>query len=123
MAWFWPFKKKTRKLNVQEIKFIGEQDGPNERLLKEKLIEVIRGKRSVSRAYLARATYNSEGDAEVVLALKTPDRSNRRIVKACAEVLRSIAPADVHLDIVFLSETMEQELAKVCKPFYELTKL
>ena len=120
--WFWKKKKKIEKLTVPEVKFVGEQDGSNERHLKDKLTVVFGRERSINRAYLAQAIYhNSNGAVEVVLALKATNQSDARIAAGVAEVLREIAPANVHLDIVFLSETMEQDLSKVCRPFYELT--
>ncbi len=59
MSFLNPLRKKSEEVRVGEIRFLGEQDGPPERLLKEKLADFFRRDGSVSRAYLAKVDFGT----------------------------------------------------------------
>ena len=58
------------ELGTDGLRFLGEQDGPLERILKERLVEMFRGEAAVSRAYLARADLGDGSGIHVVLGLR-----------------------------------------------------
>lgn len=50
-----PSPKNVAAFRVPAVRFVGEQDGPPERLLKDRLCELFRQDKAISPAYLARA--------------------------------------------------------------------
>lgn len=64
-------KAHPRAIYVPQVRFIGEQDGPAERELKQRLAEFFRGHQSVKAAYLARVSYGDAGPVSVALCLRT----------------------------------------------------
>jgi hypothetical protein len=60
---FWPkrnLKKAPTEIHIPELHFVGEQDGPPEKILKERLIIFLRHDKSVKKAYLAKVAYGRE---------------------------------------------------------------
>ena len=57
--------KHSDEIRVSRIAFVGEQDGPPERLLKEKLVDFFGCAGNVDRAYLARITFGEEKNVSV----------------------------------------------------------
>lgn len=106
----------TQELQFPEIEFVGEQDGPPERLLKERLSSMFVFHKQLKRAYLAQVRYASEGG--VALCVRSADERNQKITEVIGETFASIFGAHEHLDIVFVSETQEVALRNVCRPFY-----
>jgi hypothetical protein len=119
LSWFSIFKK-TGKKSVQyqapEVTFLYEQDGPPERLLKEKLTEMFSQNETVERAYLAMARLGSESG--VVLGLATRSGPDEKIVTNVQAAFASECHTNEHLDIVFLTTNLEAQLTKVCRPFF-----
>jgi len=103
---------------VAEIRFLHEQDGPSERLLKEKLREMFRKNRAVERAYLAIAQLGEE--TGVVLGLAARFGPEEKIVTKVQTVFASVFNSSEHLDILFLTAKQETELTQVCKPFFSV---
>ena len=115
------------------FRFLGEQDGPFERILKERLVETFRDEAAVSRAYLARADLGDGSGIHVVLglprsALKTrvnallaggEESEERRLVGKVGAIFASLFGANEHLDLLFISAPHEARLRKVCEPFFE----
>ncbi len=101
---------------VGRIRFLQEQDGIPEREFKEAVVPVL--KRAVQRAYLARIQYADTGTNAVALCLRATG-SEEPLVKAIGAVFSPIFGARQHLDIIFLNEDQERELAGVCRPFFE----
>ena len=100
------------------VRFLGEHDAPPDRELKLALSGEFAHTPGIRAAYLARATY---GETDV---------SRAADLTLC---IRSIAPEDApftgrvgrvyggpraHLDVLFLSDEQEADLAAVCPPFY-----
>ena len=96
------------------IRFLQEQDGPNEQQLKAALMADLVAY-GASRAYLARVQYRGSTTPDVALCVAGPHSSGLlRSVDAC---FGKLAGRDAHLDIVFLTEAQETDLQKVCNPF------
>jgi len=111
-------KKQTEEFQVGELRFLGEQDGPPERELKCRLAQFFQSDESVTAAYLARVAYRGESYA-VALCLRSQLGADRALAEKVAKIFASMFGGHEHLDIIFLSETQQAELAIVCKPFFQ----
>jgi hypothetical protein len=109
----------AQKLQVPEIEFVGEQDGPPERLLKERLSAAFVFHRWLERAYLAQVRYGDESG--VALCLRCADGPYEKLAEVVSEVFKSIFGAHEHLDILFVGEKQELALRQVCRAFYPAT--
>jgi hypothetical protein len=109
----------TEKLDIPVLIFVGEQDGPPERLLKGKLSALLDGHGNVLRAYLARAQYGNSKNILACLCLGVTGGADEPLVEAGHSLFAQHFNRAVHLDIVFPSLEQEEQLALVCKPFYE----
>lgn len=98
------------------IRFLHEQDGEAERRVKSALLPVFLRHAGVARAYLVHADYGMSKDYEVVLCLVAPEDPG--LVKEVSAVFSTLAPRNVHLDVLFLDDAKERELSQVCVPFY-----
>jgi hypothetical protein len=105
-------------LNVKQIYFLGEQDGPAERKLKDQLVSLMRAEPSVKSAYLAKIHFGDRKSFTVCLCIEPVADSDKKIVEKAAAVFKSLAPSTAHLDIIFPSADQQVELSKVCKPFF-----
>lgn len=101
---------------MPRVQFCGEQDGPAEQLLKDRLSEFFKRDRSVQAAYLVRV--DVAGQTSVALCLKTQFGSDRGLAEKIGTIFKTIFNAEVHLDIMFLSGEQESEVTKVCSPFF-----
>jgi hypothetical protein len=110
--------RKPEEIRVQEIQFLGEQDGPPEQLLKNGLVESFQIDENVQRAYLARVSFGEGSHASVVLGLRTRSGPEKRLVETVGSIFASIFGGREHLDIMFLTDTQEAQLSLVCKPFF-----
>lgn len=119
LKWFRQRCSQPQKFRVQEIRFVGEQDGEPERLIKNKLDFLFRTEAKVSRAYLATANFGERTPTGVVLAIRVDSGAENNLVNRVAEIFASIFNAREHLDVMFLSEEQELQLKRVCQPFYE----
>ena len=113
------FKRKPRpRVEARDeahIEFVGEQDGPSERVLKEALMSVLE-KHRVERAFLARVRTGESGELSVTLCLAADQ--GRQVVNAVAEVFEQLFGSREHLDILFLNEPQESKVASICRAFY-----
>jgi hypothetical protein len=100
-------------------RFVGEQVGPHERTLKEKLAAAFLNDGMVGRAYLAQADLGDGSGLNVVLGLVAPGCDQRKILDEIDRIFASIFHAKAHLDIMFLSESSHSDIQKVCRPFFE----
>ncbi|SHK05719.1 SseB protein C-terminal domain-containing protein [Bradyrhizobium lablabi] len=102
-----------------EITFLGEQDGPAARRLKDALATMLLQDITVDKAYLARVLYDGKTSG-VILALKTRDEvDSEKLVAQAGKSFASIFNANAHLDIIFLSDAQNAEIIKVCPSFYD----
>ena len=119
----WLFKSRSHcspeKLAVATTMFIGEQDGSSERELKGRLVALFDQVHLVRRAYLARVKY---GDAQSVVALCMCGKTGheRLLAKQVGQVFGSLFSNHEHLDVIWLKQDQEVELARVCSAFYNV---
>jgi hypothetical protein len=118
MSWFkhTTTPKEPQEIRIPRVQFLGEQDGPAEQLLKDRLSEFFKRDRRVYAAHLVRL--NVGGQTTVALCLKTQFGPDRDLAEKIGAIFKTIFKANVHLDIMFPSATQEAELVKVCKPFF-----
>jgi hypothetical protein len=103
------------------LEFLGEQDGPPERLLKNDLKRRFAAFPHVSAAYLARLKGEGSSKSGVILAIRSTTGTDVRVVQAVADGFKALFARDCALDICFLTSALEAELRQVCPPFYELS--
>lgn len=110
-------------MNVAQLKFCGEQEGPPERELKERLVQFFQRDQSVTAAYLARVAYADQSSVNVALCLRTRFGSDPGLAEKIGRLFASMFGPREHLDIVFITGEQETELAKVCSPFFPLSEM
>ena len=103
---------------AKTLRFIGEQDGIPEREFKERVVALLDGAGIVERGYLARVAYES-ASAEVVALCLLAEEPQGALLREIGAVFASMFGRDQHLDILFIDRDQEQELARVCAPFFE----
>ena len=115
-----PFSKQpTQELVAPVLVFLGEQNGVPERMLKEKLCEVFGERTNLLTAYLARVHYGDPKDISLCLCMRVATAPDKLLVEAIDSLFAQSFNRAVHLDMVFLNAGQEQQLATVCKPFYQ----
>ena len=119
MSWF---RRKPEQLVVPEVKFLGEQDGPPERDLKQELIELFRPKHEITAAYLAKVSYGTDPQVNVALCLQSLTGHDSRLMSEVAKVFSQKFNTHEHLDTIFIRDAQASELANVCKPFFQISK-
>ena len=111
-----PSSKEPRAVRVPGVRFLREQDGEPERLLKNRLVESFKQRGGVQHAYLAQI---SSGDQlGVALCLKTDHGPDPNLIREIGGIFGGIFGGHEHLDCLFLNETQESALRRVCTPFY-----
>ena len=100
------------------LEFVGEQDGENERKLKALLLPLLAQHGHIVRAYLARAGFQPGDPMSVVLCLIGPDTEDGSLLHGIQSAFHTLAPSNVFLDIAFLTEAQERDVARVCPPFF-----
>jgi hypothetical protein len=114
-----PFSRKpAEELIAHALKFVGEQDGPPERMLKGKLSELFAGYKNLLKAYLARVHYGGTKGESVCLCLSVSTDADKPLVEAIGSLFAQHFNRAAHLDILFLNPKQEEQVAAVCKPFY-----
>ena len=103
--------------DVQDIVFLGEQDGPAEQQLKERLAALFEQHAGVTKAYLARAVI--DGETSVILGLGAAGVDENDLARKVGGVFATIFNPRAHLDVVFLSEDQHAAVSRVCRAFYE----
>jgi SseB protein C-terminal domain len=114
-----PFSgRPTEELIAHALTFLGEQDGPPERMLKGKLSELFAGYQNLLKAYLARVHYRETKGESVCLCLSVSSGADKPLVETIHSLFAQQFNSAVHLDILFLNPKQEEQLTVVCKPFY-----
>jgi hypothetical protein len=114
-----PFSRKPiEELNAHALTFVGEQDGPPERMLKGKLSELFAEYKNLLKAYLARVHYRETKGESVCLCLLVSSGADEPLVEAIGSLFARHFNRAVHLDILFLNPKQEEQVAAVCEPFY-----
>ncbi len=103
-----------------EISFLGDQDGPSERELKSALSDLFKSTDDgVQIAYLARVVYEKQ-KGSIALCLKADPDIQDQLVNHVAKIFAVMFNTNEHLDIVFLTEQMQLQIAAACRPFFVL---
>lgn len=114
-----PIKTATQdacEVRVPTVRFLREQDGAPEKLLKSRLVESFMHRGNVQRAYLAQVIAGDHlGVALCVRNIGGPDRD---LVREVGAIFAAIFGVREHLDILFLSDEQESSLVSVCQPFF-----
>ena len=103
------------------IKFTGEQDGPRERMLKAALVTLFQADSAVKQAYLARLDIG-EGFT-VGLCLKAHPLPDLSYPDKINELFLKVMGTGGYMHILFLTDVQENEVRRVCRPFYESSRL
>ena len=109
------------------VQFCGEKIGPSEDYLKAAWRTILSTFPSALRAYLALVSYDDQRTYHVALCLtmSVPHRpgSEQPLVAALHRPFYEAAPRSEHLDIILLTPELDDQLSKVCSPFYESSAL
>lgn len=112
-------KRTPEELVQRKLRFVCEQDGPSERQLRDRLVDLFGSTANVERAYLVRVEYDDPNAYNVALCLRTiSGDEDRALVSAVGVIFEAIFGAHCQMDIVFLSEQQEREAGAVCRPFF-----
>ena len=103
---------------TQRILFLGEQDGPTKRALKNALNFYLNESGLVRAAYLLRVSFSEVSGVNIALAIYPKTDSASTIASGAAEVFKRLFNPTEHLDILFLDEELKSQADKVAKPFW-----
>jgi hypothetical protein len=117
VRWFRRKKRKAEARNEPKVNFVCEQDGITERALKSSLADLFASVPNVQRAYLVRVDYGDPLAYEVALCI-CPSDPDEALVKEVEKIFAVHFGPTQHMDIVFLGEDKERDVAKICNPFY-----
>lgn len=115
--------RKPTERREPRVEFLGEQDGPPERELKDALRIELRQFPKVKRAYLARVGYAPDATPAVALCLAPSGTEDRTVVDRVLKVFASLFSANSYIDVLFPSAEQELDLQRVCAPFFEIETL
>lgn len=111
-------KKHMESTQVSQLQFLGEQDGGPERELKERLVEYLRQSSKVQAAYLARVAYGGSA-VNVALCVRSEGGPDRDVAESAGRIFASMFGRHEHMDVIFVDQGQESQLAKVCAPFFD----
>lgn len=100
-------------------KFTGEQQGTAADMMSAKFREELVTLPQVQRAYLCKLRYSKPEEDGTAVCLAASSGEDLQVVQALADIIRDNLDASSHMDILFLTPTMEVLLSKVCSPFYQ----
>ena len=105
---------KQRSPVAARLGFLGEEEPQYE--LKTRLAQSFRGLPNVRAAYLTRV---SDGmSVRLRLCVRTELGHDQCVMRCAESAFASLAPGCAAVDILFIDETQERELRRVCVPFY-----
>lgn len=103
---------------AERVEFLGEQSGPVEDTFKRALFLEFATRPDIRRAYLARVGFQAASEPAVALCILSKRPDDQGIVIRVGDIFRRLFSKDAALDIVFLTEEQDADLARVCRPFY-----
>ena len=109
------------RFTTPEVTFLGEQDGPAERRLKEALSVLLGLGATVTRAYLARVRYDDKTSGVMLGLLTDDERNSEKVAGQMGRTFEALFNTKTHLDIMFLDDERDAEIRKACAPFYDRT--
>jgi len=108
-----------QQFSASHITVIGDQDGAHEQRLKEAISVLLDLNATVTRAYLARVSYDDGTTASVLLGLLTHDKKEcGKLALQMDRAFGALFNTEAHLDVVFLDDEGETRIRKSCRPFY-----
>jgi hypothetical protein len=102
-----------------DVQFLGEQDGPPERDVKARWTPILVQCPSVQRAYLPIITLDRSATYHPALCIRSSAGDDPLLVDRLAAVFKERFAQSQMLDIMFVSAEQEEQLKRVCRPFYE----
>lgn len=99
------------------IRFIAAQNGKFESTVKKHLIVVFGTHSNVQRAYLVSALY-PDRTIHIVLALACSVAPSKTLLQDIQRTFSKLASSSAALDVLFLSNAQEKQVAPLAKPFY-----
>lgn len=110
-----------KKFIARSVRFIGEQDGRPERVLKDRLSYVLKQLEEPLRAYLCRVQYEGETQVSVAMCIATESVLKKEVEEAAIGAFQKIFNERMHLDTLFLTGAQEKEIEVICPPFLVIT--
>ncbi|MGQ0592132.1 MAG: enhanced serine sensitivity protein SseB C-terminal domain-containing protein [Gammaproteobacteria bacterium] len=110
--------KELDSFTGSKVRFVAEQLGIPENDLKEEIVRKFKDHSRVSRAYLAQVDYDEAKYFDVALCIFLEHSEGEKLANDIASSFRRMFGPHEHLDILFLSDSQETELRKVCCPFF-----
>ena len=102
------------------VEFLGEQSGSAEDLLKRDLILEFATRPEIQRAYLAKVGFQPQNETSIALCVVSTRPGDGSLVMRVGEIFRRRFAREVAVDILFLTNEQEADIARVCSPFYKL---
>lgn len=112
------FSRRAVSRREDRIEFLGEQSGPIEDTLKRQLVLEFASRPDIRRAYLARVGFQPTSEPAVALCVVSKHPDDQSVVTRVGDIFRRQFSKDAALDILFLTEQQDADLARVCRPFY-----
>src|SRR5260370_38682521 len=94
--------KPPQRMLAPEVRFLGEQDGSPEMLLKDSLRHLFQNTHSVTKAYLLRIDFGPATSATVALCVKSEPAWQSELVKLTGQIFASLFNTRQHQDTTFL---------------------
>jgi hypothetical protein len=116
-----PLPDNVSEHDFGEVLFVGPPAGNAVSVVHQYLLGILPSLPQVERAYLCVARIVRSRKNTLALCFAPSTESNREVIEALAPVFQSLFDQESHVDITFLSEEREAELAQVCPPFYART--
>ena len=111
----WPFRKNQQRrpgfVARPDIVFLSEQDGPGERDFKAALVPILKDRPEI--------VHGSE--PPVVLCVRSRIGEDATLLQRSAATFHKMFSVETALDILFLDAAKEEEVGRVCRPFYVRT--
>ncbi len=108
------FRRRPAEWVAEDLQFLHEQDGDNERTLKEAMRPVL-ASYGVRRAYLVAVQDGSSKSVALCLAAS----ESGELVTAIGRVVKEHLPKEVFMDILFIRDSkQESRIARLCRPFH-----
>ncbi|HQR08646.1 MAG TPA: enhanced serine sensitivity protein SseB C-terminal domain-containing protein [Gemmatales bacterium] len=109
--------------DAQGPEFIGQQQGGGADLLHTEFRPALSALPQVKRAYFCKLRYPGAGLPGAAVCVVSSTGEDIRVVEALATVIRANLGSGSHIDILFLSPSLEARLSSVCQPFYKQGEL
>ena len=115
-----PFFDLPETITPSQVEFLGEQSSPEDDKLKNFMRRLFANPPPICRrAYLARVSFGEPGVSSVVLCVRNVEHIEEELQHGFKRMFSQVMRPGQFYDWMILDEKREEELRKVCKPFYE----